>query len=71
MEKINILYDLFTRWVKTTNSEYIRKNPAAPFLNIDAKGQGFVGDDAGGIYFEFDTIADGIRQLQAVKTTSR
>ena len=64
MQNINTLYDLLVRWVQVSHDEYIRENPAAVFLIISVEGQGFIGDDAGGIHFEFDTIRDGIARLK-------
>ena len=64
MQNLNTLYTLFTRWVQISREEYIRENQTAVFLNIDITGQGYISDDTGDIYFEFETIRDGIRQLQ-------
>ena len=64
MQDINTLYTLFALWTQTTHAEYIRDNPIAAFLNITITGNGFIGDDAGGVHFEFNTITDGIKQLQ-------
>jgi hypothetical protein len=64
MENINTLYALLIHWTQTSRAKYIREDPTAVFLNININGQGFIGDDTGAIHLEFDTIQDGIEQLQ-------
>ena len=66
MKGIDALYVLFALWAKTSPEEYVREDPIVAFLNIDIAGRGFIGDDAGGTYFEFESIHDGIKQLQDV-----
>ena len=70
MQNIKTLYALFTCWTQVSHEEYIRANPAAAFLNVDFEGRGFIGDDTGGVYFEFKTIRDGIRQLKSPEPES-
>lgn len=61
---MNVLWKLFCDWVKRTDEEYIQVNQDAAFINIDVAGKGWIGDDAGGVYFEFDDLNDGISQLE-------
>lgn len=61
---MNTLWQFFRDWVKRTDEEYIQANQDAAFINVDVNGKGWIGDDAGGVYFEFDDLVDGIKLLE-------
>lgn len=55
------LWGYFKMWIAKARSDQIEVESA--FLCICPDGTGWIGDGAGNVAIEFDSIEDGIRQL--------
>lgn len=59
---IDKLYAYFRAWLEEVGEEEVEKESA--FLCICPDGAGWIGDGAGGVFIEFDSMEDGIKVLR-------
>jgi hypothetical protein len=57
---LNALYAVFKAWLETKPEDV---EIESAFMCLYPDGKGWIGDGAGGVYFEFDSPADGIAKM--------